>query len=69
MQLGHDDGVFGVDGTVGDPILLCERMRGVDNDFISFLVVDGRRFHLNGIVAITEFGESEAANVVQCVNT
>ena len=69
MQLRHHNGVFGVHRAVGDPIFLRKRMRRVHDDFVSFLIENGRRFHFHGIVAVTEFGESEATDVVQSINT
>ena len=32
------------------------------------MVVDGRRLHLYGVVAVAEFGESEAPDVVEVVD-
>ena len=51
-KLCHDDGVFGVDGAVGDPVFLSQRMGRVDDDFVRLLVKNRRCFHLDRVVPV-----------------
>ena len=43
-------------------------MRGIDDDFVAFLVVNGRRLHLNRVVAVAQLRQREAPDVVQRVD-
>ena len=69
VQLGEDDDVVGVEGAIGDPILLRQWRWRVDDQFVSRFIVDGSGFHLNGVIAVTQLGETEASNVFQRVDS
>ena len=67
-ELSKDDNVLGVARTVRDPVLLRQRGRSIDDNLVRFGVVRGCGFHLDGVVAVAEFGEAEAADVGQFVD-
>jgi len=54
--------------TVCDPILVGESSRRVNNELLSLLVIGRSGLHLNGIVAVAQLGEAEAAHVREAVH-
>ena len=68
VGLGEDEGVVGVDCSVGDPVLLGGHWGTVDDKLLGFFVVVGSRFHFYGVVAVAEFCQAETASYVQTVN-
>uniref|UniRef100_A0A1I8IQ36 RING-type domain-containing protein n=1 Tax=Macrostomum lignano TaxID=282301 RepID=A0A1I8IQ36_9PLAT len=64
-QLGEHNAVLGVQSTIGDPVLLRQRRRAVDNEFTSLGIVLGRGLHLHGVVAVAQLRQAEAADVVK----
>ena len=68
VQLGKHDNVLGVTSPVRDPVLLRQRGRGVDDQLVRFFVVGGGGLHLDGVVAVAQLSQAEAANVGQLVD-
>ena len=67
--MSHYDGVFGVNSSVRDPVLLSQGMRSVHDDLVCFVVISSRRLHLDCVIAVTQLGEGEATNVIQCIDS
>ena len=68
-QLSHDHDVLGVHGTVGDPVLLGEGVRRVDDELLGVGVVRGSGLHLHGVVAIAKLCQSKTTNIIEIVDT
>jgi hypothetical protein len=56
-----------MDGPVGDPVFLCEGGWGVDGELLGGGVVGGGGLHFDGVVAVAELGEAEAAGNLEFV--
>ena len=52
QYLCEDDDVLGVNGAIGNPVLLSQRRRCVNDELLSGLVVCRGRLHLDGVVAV-----------------
>ncbi len=61
-ELGENDAVVRVARSVRDPVLLRKHGRRVDDEGIVLGIVSGGGLHLDGVVAITELREPEAAD-------
>ena len=68
VGLCEDEGVVGVDCTVGNPVLLGESGGAVDNELGGLAVVGGGGLHLHCIVAVAEFRQAEAPGDLQLVD-
>ena len=66
--LTEDDGHVSVMESVGDPVLLAQISRAVNDKLACSLVIGDRRLHLHRIVAVAELSEAEAADCIQSVD-
>ncbi len=53
---------------IANPVLLTQIGWAVDNEFTRSLVICDGGLHLNGVVAVAQFSETEAAYSLQTVN-
>ena len=67
-QPREDDRPLRVERAVGDPELLRERARRVEDKLLGRGVVDSRRPHLYRVVAVAELRQGEAADVREGVD-
>ncbi len=54
--------------SIADPVLLTQIGWAMDNKLTRTLVICDSGLHLNGVVAIAQFSETEAAHSLQTVN-
>ena len=54
--------------TICNPVLLSLCARRVDDELLLVLVVVGGGLHLDGVVAVGELGESEAADALEAID-
>ena len=57
-----------MNGAVGDPVLLSQRRRRVDDELFGLGVVVDGRLHLDGVVAVAQFREAETADIIEVID-
>jgi hypothetical protein len=74
LVFAFDDGlaehqcIVGMDSAVGDPVLLREGCRGIDDELFGFVVVGDCGLHLDGVVTVAQLRQAETPSDIELVD-